>query len=53
MQKRFAYHREEKEVTILSDFSLYTNNLYPIYIPNDGQALSKDLAMLTKLHKNM
>ena len=39
LQKRFAYHREEKEVALLSDLLLHTNNLYAIYILNNGQAL--------------
>lgn len=32
LQKRFAYQREEKEVALLSDLSLHTNDLYAIYI---------------------
>ena len=32
LQKSFAYQREEKEVALLSDLSLHTNDLYAIYI---------------------
>lgn len=53
LQKRSAYHTEEKEVAVFSDFSFHVNHLCAIYILNSEQAPWKDLAVLTKLHENL
>ena len=53
LQKRFAYHMEEKEVAVFSDLSFHASNLCAIYVFHDERALWKDLAMLTKLHESI